>query len=252
MKSLGFKVIGFVCLVTAFMAIMIGTAGAAQAQVIEAKDGGHIAAIISAKAINRITLEGDRIKDVKRSGNTFEVTNDSVTGDIYLKYAKNVTPGLIEFFIITEKNRSYHLTLSPKRQPGVTVTIRNGDTDKVAASSFEAKSPFKQGVASLIKSMIADTKVPGYTIMRGPKTYPLHYKAKFKAGSALLMRRTSIYEGDAFVGSVYKVTNVSKDLVEFDETKFQKPSVIGVSISTNRLAPKAVLTLYLVERRAAQ
>lgn len=215
----------------------------AHAQVIEAKDGEYVAAIISASSINRITLEDDRIKSANKSDPSFVFDHDSSTGDLFVKFLKDTQPKIIELFITSEKGKTYHLSLSPRKQPGQTVTIRNTDISKAAARRFEGKSPFKEGMAKLFKAMITRTSLKGYEVKKD--------KAHFQAGAELFMRRTSIYEGDAYVGSVFTVTNNSDAAINLDESKFKKERVLGVSISTNRLAPKESLTLYLVERRVS-
>lgn len=213
----------------------------ASAQVIVAKDGQAVGAVISSVSQNRITLEGDRVRSIKKSSQNFVHDHDTITGDLFVTLLKSNKPQIIEFFIVTEKNKTYQMILTPKTQPGSTITIRNTEFDKKAAASLEAKTPYKQGVALLIKSMITGTPLKGYSMRKD--------KASFSAGPELFMRRSAVFEGDAFLGSIFSVTNKSQSPMILDEAKFKKESVVGLSITQDRLSPGESLILYLVERR---
>ena len=124
-------------------------APAAAAQLIDATDHAELEASISATAVNRIAVLGDRIARVIRSPGGFETEHDPASGDLYLK---PVDPdaadgGPVTLFIGTEKGFTYRLALVATERGSAQILIRN----PAVAAMPEVGDPGDTHVAALVR-----------------------------------------------------------------------------------------------------
>ena len=161
--------------------IYMGTATPALAmQILDATDHAELAAGISATGVNRIALEGDRIRRVIRSPGGFEAEHDPDTGDLYLRPVASVArvPGAeteasesapVTLFVGTEKGFTYRLTLTPSDRDSAQILIRNGAAVRaMGVSAGNAGSdPRVTALVGLVRAVARREPPAGYAIETG-------------------------------------------------------------------------------------
>ncbi|RYE15439.1 MAG: hypothetical protein EOP34_03225 [Rickettsiales bacterium] len=79
---------------------------------------------ISATEINRIKIDGDRIREVIGLSDNYTVQGDNKTGQLFIKNINQTTTAPAIFSIITENNRTIDLKLTPSSISSETIIIR--------------------------------------------------------------------------------------------------------------------------------
>ncbi len=162
-------------LTAAFLMVMGALAlppPAAAMQLLEAVDHAELAAEISAAAVNRIALLGDRIARVVRAPDGFAVEHDAATGDIWLRRVDEgpADGSPVTLFLGTEKGFTYRLTLTPSGRDAAQILIRNADalsSDAAAAASPLAGTPHVAALVRLVRAVARRQPLPGYEILAG-------------------------------------------------------------------------------------
>jgi len=142
-------------------------------QIKQATDNAKITATLSAKEISRISVPKDRIR-MSSGDENVEITNDTNSGDIYIKPKEPPLSKPLNLFITTEKGFTYQLLLVPKDVPSEQIIVRNEAVTGTGqdAQIFEKKSPFHHSVIEVLKATIGTTALPvGYTknYVKAPK-----------------------------------------------------------------------------------
>ena len=85
----------WVTLTASLLAALLFRATQASAmQILEAADHAELEAVVSDRAVSRITLAGDRVARVIRGAVGFAVEHDKARGDLYLRPLENAShPG---------------------------------------------------------------------------------------------------------------------------------------------------------------
>ena len=161
-------------------------------QVLEAADHAELAAEVSASAVNRIALEGDRIARVVQSPGGFTVEHDPVRGDLYLYPAGNLgamqpgfadgepalrpdaqdsrVPTPVTLYLGTEKGFTYRLSLNPVASEPAQILIRNPRVANAQqagrpASGNAAPQRYEHALAALVQAVATATPPHGYVIV---------------------------------------------------------------------------------------
>ena len=161
--------------------IYMGSGTTARAlQVLEASDHAELIAEISATAVNRIALEGDRISRVIQSPGGFRVEHDAVRGDLYLNPdtaavlalepdnlpAPGGAPAPVTLYLGTERGFTYRLSLSVVSRDSAQILIRNA---AIAAGPVErtgtADDDRRGELVSLILAVARREPLPGYLVV---------------------------------------------------------------------------------------
>ncbi len=167
-------------------AALAAAAPAAAMQILDAADHAELAAEISARAVNRIALAGDRIAKVVRAPGEFAVEHDAASGDLYLRPAgpqpgthpaeagpEAAGPGPVTLFIGTEKGFTYRLTLTPRDRDSAQILIRNADTARPAAAAIPAAAgdPRVAALVRLVRAVARREVLAGYDIRAGGRPF---------------------------------------------------------------------------------
>ena len=160
------------------MACALAAAPAAAMQILEAADHGELRAEVSARAVSRVALIGDRIARVVRSPGGFEVEHDPARGDLYLRpLADGAGAGAaggppVTLFVGTEKGFTYRLTLEVADRGSAQILIRNADataaTGAGAAGGAVAGDPRIAALTGLVRAVARREPLPGYSIAAAP------------------------------------------------------------------------------------
>lgn len=97
-------------------------------QVLEAVDHAELEAAISATAVNRVALDGDRIVRVVRAPDGLTVEHDPVRGDVYIHPGRRSgeAGAPVVLYLGTERGFTYRLSLHLAERDSAQVLIRNG------------------------------------------------------------------------------------------------------------------------------
>ena len=106
---------------------MASASGAWALQILEATDHAELTAEISARAVNRIALDGDRVSRVIQAPSALTVEHDPVRGDVYLIAGRSVqaAPDPVTLYLGSERGFTYRLTLTVADRDPAQILIRN-------------------------------------------------------------------------------------------------------------------------------
>ncbi len=155
------------------MACALAAAPAAAMQILEAADHGELRAEVSASAVSRVALMGDRIARVVRSPGGFEVEHDPARGDLYLRPVGDGAGAgegpPVTLFVGTEKGFTYRLTLEVADRGSAQILIRNADAAASAgAGAAVAGDPRIAALTGLVRAVARREPLPGYSIAAAP------------------------------------------------------------------------------------
>ena len=154
------------------MICALAAAPAAAMQILEAADHGELRAQVSARAVSRVALSGDRIVRVVRAPGGFEVEHDPARGDLYLRPLSGgagAGEGPVTLFVGTEKGFTYRLTLEVADRGSAQILIRNADAAASAgAGEALAGDPRIAALTALVRAVARREPLPGYVIAAAP------------------------------------------------------------------------------------
>lgn len=163
-------------------------------QILEAVDHAELEAVVSNRAVSRITLAGDRVARVVRGAEGFVVEHDKARGDLYLKPLERETKirESVTLFIGTVRGFTYRLKLRPAARDSAQILIRNAAaiprTDGPVAGNGRVGA-----LATLVRAVARREVPPGYEV-ETPHESPL------RDGLSLL----EVWRGRKFTARVYE------------------------------------------------
>jgi len=135
--------LGFICLMSC-------AAFGMQVKVVD--DNAEVAGVISFSDISRIFVEGDRIAEVKGVKGKYILNKDEKKGDVFVR-PTSAESGLIQLYLITEKNKTYQLSLSPEKIGAQTIMLRPNAPEMKVLSERSA-SIYEDEVVRFVKQTI--------------------------------------------------------------------------------------------------
>jgi len=213
-------------------------------QIKQATDNAKITATLSAKEISRISVPKDRIR-MSSGDENIEITNDSDSGDIYLKPKQPPLNKPLNLFITTEKGFTYQLLLVPKDIPSEQIIVRNEAVlgSGQDAQIFESKSPFHHSVIEVLKATIGSTPLPvGYT-----KNYVK--KPTFQRQNQFEMHALYHVDGATLQGVAFQVQNIGDTSTFLTERDLFAGGQLAVYLSKRELKADETTGVYIVRLR---
>ena len=240
-------------------------------QVVDARDGVTVEAVIAIKEPTRIKIENAAITDV--FGNLYSsncelpvaaaagtpspatptvnpageivLECDRDKGEIYVRPVGSSTKPVNLF--VSSANATYTLLLRPSDTPSDTIVIR----DKTARLAGANPSTIRQGplgasanhiraMKALLVAMASDRVAPDVRVDEIDRPVQLWREAKFS------LVRT--YEGRGLVGEKYLLTNISDQTMVLAEQEFDRAEggVVGISIENLNLRPGESTSVYVI------
>ena len=238
-------------------------------QIVEARDGVTVEAVIAIKEPTRIRIENASITDV--FGNLYSsncglpaaagtpspatptvnpageiaLECDRDKGEIYVRPIGASTKPVNLF--VSSANATYTLLLRRSDTPSDTIVIR----DRTARLAGLDLSPARQGplgasanhiraMKALLVAMASDRVAPDVRVEEIDRPIRLWSEAKFS-----LMRT---YEGRGLVGEKYLLTNISDQTMVLAEQEFDREEggVVGVAIENLNLRPGESTSVYVI------
>lgn len=239
-------------------------------QVVEARDGVTVEAVIAIKEPTRIRIENASITDV--FGNLYSsncglpaaaagtpspatptvnpdgeiaLECDRDKGEIYVRPVGASTKPVNLF--VSSANATYTLLLRRSDTPSDTIVIR----DRSARLAGPELSPARQGplgasanhiraMKALLVAMASDRVAPDVRVEEIDRPIRLWSEAKFS------LVRT--YEGRGLVGEKYLLTNISDQTMVLAEQEFDREEggVVGIAIENLNLRPGESTSVYVI------
>jgi conjugal transfer pilus assembly protein TraK len=240
-------------------------------QLVEARDGVSVEAIVSMKEPTRIRIENAKITDV--FGNIYSsncglptavpagapspmnpainptgevaLECDRDKGEIYVRpMGSSAKP--INLFV-SSANATYTLLLRRSDTPSDTIVIRDRTTRPMPADLSGTRSgPLSpsanhiRAMKALLVAMASDRVASDVRVEEVNRPIQLWTEARFS-----LMRT---YEARQLVGEKYLLTNISNQVMVLAEQEFDRPEggVIGVAIENLNLRPGDSTSVYVI------
>lgn len=240
-------------------------------QLVEARDGVTVDALISIKEPTRIRIENAKITDV--FGNIYSsncglpaappagtpspatpainpageiaLQCDRDKGEVYVRPMGGSTKPINLF--VSSATATYTLLLRRSDTPSDTIVIR----DKTTRQAGPDLSPTRPGalgpsanhiraMKALLVAMASDRVAPDVRVEEVNRSIQLWTEAKFS-----LMRT---YEGRGLVGEKYLLTNISDQVMVLAEQEFDRPEggVVGIAIENLNLRPGDSTSVYVI------
>lgn len=239
-------------------------------QIVEARDGVTVEAVIAIKEPTRIRIENASITDV--FGNLYSsncgqpaaaagtpspatptvnpdgeiaLECDRDKGEIYVRPVGDSTKPVNLF--VSSANATYTLLLRRSDTPSDTIVIR----DRTARLAGPELSPARQGplgasanhiraMKALLVAMASDRVAPDVRVEEIDRPVQLWSEAKFS------LVRT--YEGRGLIGEKYLLTNISDQTMVLAEQEFDREEggVVGIAIENLNLRPGESTSVYVI------
>ena len=248
-------------------------------QVLDARDGVAVEAILSIKEPTRIRIDGAAITDVfgnihssscgagSAAGTTAGIvapaTNpggevvlecDRDKGEIYIRPVGD-SPKPVNLFV-SSAHATYTLVLRRADTPADTIVIRDRTPRSAPASlangshgGFGPSSPSAQHIRTmkaLLVAMASDRVPPDIRVDE------LHQPMQLWAETRFVL--TGRYEGRGLVGEKYLLKNVGQAVMVLSEQEFDRPDseeggqVLGVAVENHNLRPGETTQVFVIRR----
>lgn len=242
----------------------LASAPALALQVVEARDGVAVDAVLSMKEPTRIRIEGAAITDVfgnihssscaagptapgapppVNPAGEIVLECDRDKGEIYVRPVGTSTRPVNLF--ISSATATYTLLLRRADTPADTIVIRDRTSRQGSAGTAAARPPGQpsghvRGLKAMLLAMAADRVPPEVRVEEVNRPLQLWAEARF----ALV--RT--YEGRGYVGETYRLTNVSAAPMVLAEQEFDRDDgdVLAVAIEHHNLRPGETTQVYVI------
>ena len=248
-------------------------------QVLDARDGVAIEAILSIKEPTRIRIEGAPISDVfgnihssscgpgsaasttagivspaANPGGEVVLECDRDKGEIYIRPVGD-SPKPVNLFV-SSAHATYTLVLRRADTPADTIVIRDRSQRAAPASlvtssqgGFGPPSPSAHHIRTmkaLLVAMASDRVPPDVRVDELHQPMQLWAETRF----ALLGR----YEGRGLVGEKYLLKNIGQTVMLLSEQEFDRPDskeggqVLGVAVENHNLRPGETTQVFVIRR----
>ena len=246
-------------------------------QVLDARDGVAIEAILSIKEPTRIRIEGAPITDVfgnihssncggavataatAGAGITTPAVNpggeivlecDRDKGEIYVRPVGE--SGKPVNLFISSAQATYTLVLRRSDTPADTIVIRDKTPRQVQPSATSGQGPLGpsanhiRAMKAMLVAMASDRVPADIRVDEVNRPMQLWAEARFS-----LMRR---YEGRGLLGEKYLLQNFSSAVMVLAEQEFDRESgqVVGVAVENHNLRPGESTNVFVIRRGGGQ
>jgi conjugal transfer pilus assembly protein TraK len=255
-------------------------------QIVDARDGVAVEAILSIKEPTRIRIEGAPITDVFGNIHTSSCSGmaagtsgspgspvapispvvnpageivvecDRDKGEIYVRAVVTAgdgsTAGKPVNLFISSAHATYTLILRRADTPADTILIRDRSVPptpvdgRAASSSSSPSAHHVRAMKALLVAMASDRVPPDLRVDELNQPVQLWAEVRFS-----LMRR---YEGRSLIGEKYRLQNISAAVMVLAEQEFDRPDskaggqVLGVAVEYHQLRPGESTSIYVIRR----
>ncbi|WP_434778557.1 TraK domain-containing protein [Neisseria sp. Ec49-e6-T10] len=220
------------------------------AQYLQADESQQLNAIVSTKAMTRISIEGGRIINARFLDGELDLQKDEITGQVYIKPIGNKKK--INLFVTSDSNRTYLVVLNTSGVQADSIIIQEKTAQINQLKSIEQQqarmpqpiSSKQDAYARSIKAFliaIANNNTTGF----GAQITPSY--AEVPLWKEVLFIRKNRYSGADLFAESFTLTNITKEPIVLAEQEFYKPRVLAVAIRKLQLAPGEQTEVFIVQ-----
>lgn len=221
-------------------------------QEFQVSNNAEIDAVISDYDVNRISISGARITQVKFKSKLVKVDTDEQNGQIFvypigmnqpslttvqvgnLKTQK-VVGSLVSIFVMDDQGRSFNLRLRLHAVPSETVLIK----PLARTMDKSGSTDFTNQIVTFIEDMYLNQEHPdGYKVVEENTTIKLWKEVDFE------LYKT--YSNDMFTGSVFYIRNKTNKQITLAESLFWKVNTVAVAIEKPVLDPGEITRIFVM------
>lgn len=236
--------------------LLVSTPLLAKKQVLYLDDDKVLKASVSKEGMTRLSLEGDRIKDIMGLDETISTEKDDQNGVLYLKGV--VSAQVIT--LITENGDCQEMELNPISQKSHQIILKQKNKEQ---NSFDILNEGRGSERSFQHSL---TPFQGGGYFPSQKTFPqmiidimrhLYSATEINTNDDFLTFKSikdikvdpqiSIKE-NGLLGHSYVIRNVSKQTKTLKETDFKEKGVLAISFSEDHLKPNQTTRLFVIRK----
>ena len=199
---------------------------------------------VSDTGLTRLSVQGDRLREVIGLDDTVNVEKDEANGHLFLKGVKTKQT----ITIVTEGGALQDLTLIPTKKGSTTILLKN-ETQHSTRDVKRAPLSFGEPMYSPLQPSSANPSDTIISFMRqlcaGQGAAPEHKTTRTTAGG-LEAASTHQLISQKFVGEVYSVTNTHDHPTALCEKDFYQTGDLALAVSKKELEPGEQATLYVV------
>ena len=265
--------------VTGVLFAALASPSALALQVLDARDGVAVEAILSIKEPTRIRIDGAPITDVfgniyssncggaavgppgagivapaANPGGEIVLECDRDKGEIYIRPVGDSTKPVNLF--ISSAQSTYTLVLRRSDTPADTIVIRDKTPRQAAPSGVSNMGPLGpssnhvRAMKAMLVAMASDRVPSDMRVDEVSRPIQLWAEARFS-----LMRR---YEGRGLLGEKYLLQNISSAVMVLAEQEFDREDspaggqVVGVAVENHNLRPGESTNVFVIRRGGAR
>lgn len=194
-------------------------------------EGERIEGVISKTELNRLRIEGDRIKEIIGLSKDYHAEGEGKNGQIFIKASTETNEPAI-FSIITEKGKTQDFKLLPKSKKGEVIIV---ETIKTTGNSNTV------GVKHKNHGEILDAIKQAFHEPRPREAIEEKESAGIRA-SLLVMKQ---FHG--YLVEVWNIMNISQDSIEINEKDFEfQGKLAAIALEKLSLNPEESTIMYVV------
>lgn len=219
----------------------------AQKQTLFLDDEKTLKAFAAKDGITRLSIQGDRIKDIMGMDDGIALEKDEQNGVLFLKGVEQKQ----SLALLSENGLYQELELEPtsKKSTQIVLKTRDSDIEKEANLGTQTLQTRQQTI---------DTTSPSFqkqVIHMMQKLY--HAQRSNSDAEPVLIQNVphikadpiiSIEDGN-FVGHVYVLKNTSKHELLIQETDFSQKNICALALLSNSIPSKGVTRLFVVVKK---
>lgn len=210
-------------------------------QVVEGVEGKTLFVKVSLRDLNRISIEGGRVRLVKSADDAMLTGSaDAATGQALIQPLVKDPFGV---FVFSQSGKTYTLVLQPQDIPGETIVIRESSATAAAASrpgEIEKAASYQQAIKKMIQALAGERLPEGLQVK---KTWE---EIRLWKGSRFALEQ--VMTGHALVGEQYRLFNISDASIRVAEQEFYKKGVLAVSVRDLVVEPGRSTQVFVVKR----
>lgn len=223
-------------IIFAFLSIItsqVAVASAINPSVIAFNEGQLIQVNLSDTDINRISVVGDQVSNVRCPGNICAVSFDKSdnTGSVYVNIGSS-SP--FTMFITTAQDRNFSLLVTPQAVPGETYVFQPMNSG-MNASGWEKNSDYEDLNVNIIADLVNNQPPDSFGYQQCSSDTPCPNMKAQKAYSVIKMTPVAEYDGDAVIGVVYQLTNTGKEPFTAPPAAYYNSGVRAISLQKQTL-----------------
>ena len=204
-------------------------------QMIAVQEGVEVSATLSCEALNRITVQNDRILSVKGIQGEFELDKDTELGQVFVRPMSKESQEPIHIFLSTESGKTYALALFAQNIGAQSIVLMPPGLNLVP---WEQAGSYEASIKTLIKAMHTQTELEGFSIER------LNIKLPSIQGAKVVVLQS--YSGNPLSAEVLELHNTTSQSLSFDEMDFYGEGVRAITLVEKTLLPSTKTRVYRV------